>query len=265
LLNVAAWAQQGPSFKSVSGAEKGVLKHDLALARLAAGLEDWLTGRSDLAAIKATLAAVKSDLGQATTLPKDVAARSSKAEQGLLAAVAGFTAEQSPDSEGQRALFESLNGYTRDRSVALLEWRISNNRQLRSAAQKGAAQARYLDWEAAWLPLWKAEVDITYRLQKSVLHSSKAEKDNGPAFVRELLALQGKANAVPVPKELAALQEVAVRRLTLLARTAEQLNRLGRGESRGALTRVRRLNKEQTELGRQLQDQRLDILVGLAK
>lgn len=265
MLSLAVGAQQGATLQTVAAAERGVLKHDYALARLAAGLEDWLTGRSDLAAIKATLAAVKSDLGQATALPKDAAARLGKAEQGLLAAVAGFTAEQSPDAEGQRALFESLNGFTRDRSVALLEWRIGNNLQLKSAAQKGSARARYLDWEAAWLPLWKAEVDITYRLQKSVLQSFKTQEDNGSAFVRELLAVQSKANAVSVPKELSALQEVAVRRLTLLARTAEQLNRLGRGESRGALTRVRRLNKEQTELGRQLQDQRLAILVGLAK
>lgn len=229
---------------------------------MAAGLEDWLTGRQGLQATRQLLAAVRADLRSPLSLPKPLTRRVSQAEDGLLQAVTAFTSENAPDAEGQRALFGKLNGLTRERAVAVLEWRSSNNQKLRAGQAGGTAKARYLAWEAGWLPLWKAEVDLTYRLQAHVLSGSK---EQGKGFVRELLALQAKAAAVPTGKELGGLQDLAVRRLTLLARTAEQLDRLGRGESRGALTRVRRLNKEQTELGKQLQDQRMATLSALAR
>ena len=146
--------------------------------------------------------------------------------------------------------------------MALLQWRAAYNESLRKSTKKDSARARYLTWESAWLPLWKSEVDITYRLQKSVL--AKGGPAQGAGFVRELLALQAKAAAVPAASELESLQEVALRRLTLLARTAEQLDRLGRGESRGAVTRVRRLSKDLTGLAEQLQDQRLAMLKAIA-
>jgi hypothetical protein len=250
----------------VAAAEKGVQRHDRALAQLAVTLEDWLTGRVDLAAMNATLKSSKSELGEPMNLPREVAAKVSAAESGLVTSVSSFSAQRAPDAEGQRALFGRLNGFTRDRAMALLDWRASNNRVLSRGAKKETAGSRFLQWEAAWLPLWRAEVDITFRLQKSVLEPSKTQDSaKTSSFVRELLKLQATASAVKVPKELESLQDLALRRVTLLARTAEQLDRLGRGESRGALTRVRRLNKEQADLGRQLQEQRLAILASLTK
>ncbi len=237
-------------------------KHDQALARLAGGLEDWLTGRQGLQATRQLLDGVGRELRTPLALPKPIAARVSQSESGLLQAVKAFTSESAPDAEGQRALFRQLNELTRNRAVAVLEWRSANNARLRAVAAKGSGRARYLAWEAGWLPLWKAEIDLTYRLQAHVLSGAQGQSGG---FVRELLGLQAKAGEVATAKELQNLQELAVRRLTLLTRTAEQLDRLGRGESRGALTRVRRLNKEQTELGKQLQDQRLATLSALAR
>lgn len=234
--------------------------HDQALATLAVGLEDWLAGRVELVTMKATLSQSKTKLSQALSLPKALASKVEKSESGLLIAVTGFTAEQAPDADGQRELFRQLNVFTRDRSLALLEWRFDNNARLRKAAKKGSAAARFLDWEAAWLPLWRSEIELTFRLQKSAL-----DKTESASLVREVLAVQSKAASLAPSKELVPLQEMAAQRLTLLARTAEQLERLGKGESRGALTRVRRLSKEQAELGRKLQDQRLALLNSLAK
>lgn len=219
-------------------------------------------GRSSLDAMQKVVAGTKTELKQPLSLPKDVSSQVVQAELGLINAVSSFTANKAPDSQAQRSLFESLNTHTRSRALALLQWRTQNNRSL---SQKRHHQARtnFLAWESAWLPLWKAEVDITYRLQKNAL--SRSQSSSSSNFVREVLALQAQANAIKTPKELSALQDIASRRLTLLARTAEQLDRLGRGESRGAITRIRRLNKEQSELGNQLQEQRLSQLSVLAK
>ncbi len=194
-------------------------------------------------------------------LPQELAARVSKAEQGMLDAVGGFTASQAPDAEGQKALFQRLNGFTRDRSNALLEWRGAANARFKQGSKPGTPRARYQAWEAAWLPLWKSEIDITYRLQADALKASRSEKAS--SYVREILALQRQAAAVVTPKELQELQDLSLRRLTVLARTAEQLQRLSEGESRGALTRVRRLSKELSDLGRQMQEMRLARLSAL--
>lgn len=262
LLALPGQAQSAVTVKQVAQAEARVQKHDQALARLANGLEDWLAGRADLAAMKATVAAVKSQLSQPLSLPSEVSTRVTQAEQGLLSAVNGFTTARAPDAEGQRALFEQLNVFTRDRSLALLHWRVRNNEQLRKQHKPGTQGSRYLEWEAAWLPLWKSEVDLSYRLQKSALSQKEGQS---AGFVRELLSLQSQAAAVNTPQELQALQEISLRRLTVLARTAEQLGRLQRGESRGAVSRVRRLSKELAELGQQLQERRLGFLNTMAK
>ena len=266
LVLLLCWgpAARAQTFSSVAAAEKGVQQHDKSLANLVTGLEDWLTGRSELAAFRKVIAGVKTGLTRPLALPKNVSSQVSAAEQGVLKAVGSFLAEKEPDAEGQRALLQSLNGFTHDRSLALLAWRETNNRAL-LAANKGKAAQAYLKWESAWLKLWKSETEITYRLQKDVLSSGKSQGIDGALYVRELLALQTKAAAVSVPPAAEALQDMAVRRLTLLARTAEQLGRLGRGESRGALTRVRRLNKEQAELSSSLQEKRLALLSTLAK
>jgi hypothetical protein len=247
----------------VVAAEKGVQSHDRALARLAAGLEDWLSGRGELAAFGKTLRQVKADLGKSAGLPRGTAAQVEAAERSLLASVSSFAAQRAPDAEGQRAMFQSLNNATRERALALLDWRAGNNAGLRKSARERSAR-EYLVWEAAWLPLWKSETEIGYRLQKAFLQKTPVE-GAGSALIRELLALQARASEVPAGKSVQGLQELAVRRLTLLARTAEQLDRLGRGATHGAITRVRRLNKEQTELVRQLQEQRLAILTALAR
>lgn len=248
----------------MASAEKGVQEHDQALSALAVGLEDWLAGRVTLANFKTILTQTRTKLSRQLALPKTTGDRVAKAETGLVAAVAAFAAEQAPDAEGQRSLFERLNTFTRDRSMALLEWRTSNNATLRKGVRKGSALARYLEWEAAWLPLWKSEIDLTFRLQKNALAKSES-KGKASGLVREILAVQTRASALTPSKELTSLHEMAAQRLTLLARTAEQLERLGRGESRGALTRVRRLSKEQAELGRKLQEQRLALLTSLTQ
>lgn len=253
---------QTVSFSGVAGAEKAVQRHERALAKLAAGLEDWLTGRQGVQATRQRIQAVAQELKSPLPLPATVSARVRQAESGLLQAVTAFLAESAPDADGQRALFAKLNSFTRERALAVLGWRSTNSQRLRASTPKGSSRSRYLVWEAGWLPLWQAEVELTYRLQAHVLSGSQS---GGGGFVREVLAIQARASEIAAPGELQGLQELALRRLTLLARTAEQLNRLGRGESRGALTRVRRLNKEQTELGQQLQERRLAALLQLAR
>lgn len=220
-----------------------------------------MAGRSDLAALKATLSQARTKLSTPLSLPKSLSDKVARSEAGLLAAVGSFAAEQAPDADGQRKLFERLNSFTRERSLALLEWRSNNNASLRKSASQGSPAARFLSWESAWIPLWKSEIELTYRLQKSALTSSQG-KERPSTLVREILAVQSQAASLTPSKELASLQEMASQRLTLLARTAEQLDRLG--HSRGALTRVRRLSKEQAELGRKLQEQRLALLMSLA-
>lgn len=261
-LSLSLSAQES-SFPATLKAEQALQRHDQALAKLATGLEDWLSGRSDLKTIQTTVAASKLELNNTLSLSRETSSQVLAAQQGIVQAVSGFTANTTPSAEGQRALFARLNDYTRARSMALLQWRSNNNRRLLEANRQHRARADYLAWEAAWIPLWKSEIDITYRLQKQALSSGTAAPGN--SFVREILALQSQASAVALPQQHTALQELSVRRLTVLARTAEQLDRLGQGESRGAVTRIRRLTKEQSSLDVALQKERLSVLSKLSK
>lgn len=259
----AAWAAPASGFAEYLRSEKSVQRHERALAVLASALEEWLSGRQGVDATHKVLGTVRNDLKAKLELPQAVVSKVQGAEKQLVDSVDRFLRNSSPDAAGQRALFEALNASTRNRALGLLQWRASINQALVKKYSFGA-RAAYLTWEAGWIAIWKEEVELTYRLQKAFLDSQGRQSVEGKSFVRELLALQAKADKLAVPASLSGLSELAVRRLTLLARAAEQLDRVGAG-SRGALARLRKLNKEQIEADRQLQDKRLETLTKLAK
>lgn len=263
VLTCAAGAGPATEISAYLSAEKSVQRHERALAMLAAAVEEWLSGRQGLEATQTVLRSVRAELKAKLHLPQAVATKVQSSEKQLVDSVERFLRNSSPDAAGQKALFESLNAATRDRALGLLQWRASRNQALAKQYSTGA-RAAYFAWEAGWLTIWKEEVQLTYRLQKAFLDSQGRQAVEGKSFVRELLALQSKADKLAVPASLSGLSELAVRRLTLLARAAEQLDRVGAG-SRGALTRLRKLNREQMEADRQLQDKRLETLSKLSK
>lgn len=263
VLTGVAWAAPSAEISGYLRSEKSVQRHERALAVLASAIEEWLSGRQGLEATQKVLGTVRTELKAKLELPQAVVSKVQSSEKRLLDSVDRFLRNSSPDAAGQRALFESLNAATRDRALTLLEWRSSRNQALAKQFSSGP-RAAYFAWEAGWLAIWKEEVQLTYRLQKAFLDSQGRQAVEGKSFVRELLALQSKADKLAVPASLSGLSELAVRRLTLLARAAEQLDRVGAG-SRGALTRLRKLNREQMEADRQLQDKRLETLSKLSK
>ncbi len=233
-------------------------RHDRALAGLVSALEEWLSGRLGAEPTRKAVKALRGELQSKLDLPAPVASAVRTSEDRMLISVERFLGQTSPDAEGQRSLFEALNGATRDRADALLRWRISRNAEL-AKSNKSGTKGHYLTWESRWLEIWRSEVDVTFRLQKAFLQSQVDQGASGQSYVGELLALQSKAEKVTAPAGLESLSNLAKKRLTLLARAAEQLERVGAG-SRGALTRLRKLNKEQIEMTRQMQDQRLEVL-----
>ena len=260
-LLLAIPGQTAPSsadFSRYLSAERSISRHDRALTELVSTLEEWLAGRQSADATKKKVASLKSELQGKLELSGSVAATVKSSQQRTLSAVEKFLAQSAPDAEGQRALFETLNAATRDRATALLAWRSGQNASLAKAAK--GSRATYLAWERRWIEVWKGEVDITYRLQKAFLST---QGGSGAGFVRELLALGAKADKIAASKELDALSGLAKKRLTLLARAAEQLDRVGSG-SRGALTRLRKWGKEHAVLTKEMQEQRLVILGKLA-
>lgn len=258
MSTVVLAAPSDAGFSHYLAAERSVQRHDRALAGLVSALEEWLSGRQGAEPTRKAVRALRVELGSKLDLPGPVAKTVRTSQDRMLSSVERFLAQTSPDAEGQRSLFEALNGATRDRAEALLRWRFSRNAEL-SKSRKSGPKSHYLTWEARWLEIWKSEVDVTFRLQKAFLQSQAGQGASGQSYVGELLALQAKAEKVTAPKDLEALSNLAKKRLTLLARAAEQLERVGAG-SRGALARLRKLNKEQTEMTRQMQEQRLGVL-----
>lgn len=249
------------SFESYLAGERSLQKHDGALAELASAVEEWLSGRQGVEATLGRVRKLRSQFQANLDLPNPVAAPVRAAQDRMVSSVERFLAQTTPDAQGQRALFETLNHATHDRAVALLGWRTTQNQRLAKHHQSGG-RGRYLAWESRWLGIWKKEVDITHRLQKAFLQTQAGNRASSEGFVGELLALQSQAGKVATPPELTNLSLLGQKRLTLLARAAEQLERVGSG-SRGALTRLRKLNKEQAEMTRQLESQRLQVLVDL--
>ncbi len=245
------------------GSEESLRVHDNALVRLAGELESWLGGRQNQAVTKKSVETVGRVLTRPLELPSKTKEKIVAAEAVLLRGVSRFLAESHPDMEGQRRLFQEINSAVRDRQMAVLEWRVSANRDL-IGQTKNVKSLHWLSWEASWLPLWKSEVELTYALQRTFLERRDADEAELTSLVGSILRLQQQGRLVGTPAELTKLQELAEGRLTLLARTAEQLIRLRRvGESRGALTRIRRLSRDQAELSQQLQEARLQALRSL--
>ena len=256
-------AAPDPGFSDYLRSEKSIQRHERSLASLSLALEEWLSGRQGVEATRKSLQVVKAELATKLELPQASANKILTSEKQMVDSAERFLRAATPDAAGQLALFESLNASTRDRAIGLLQWRTSKNRELAKKSPNGV-RATYLAWEANWLAIWKEEAEIAYRLQKAFLSSQGRQSSDGKPFVRELLALQTKAGALKAPPSLSAMSELALKRLTLLARAAEQLERVGAG-SRGALTRLRKLHREQVEADRQLQDQRLETLSQLTK
>lgn len=246
------------------GAEQSLRVHDNALVRLAGELEAWLGGRQNQATTKKSVEVLGRELSRPLELPSEAKKKIAAAETVLLRGVNRFLSESQPDLEGQRRLFQEINSAIRDRQLAVLQWRVSVNRALIGASQSVKA-LHWFTWEASWLPLWKSEVDLTYSLQSAFLARRDTDDAELTRLVGGILRLQQQARLVGTPTELANLQQLAQGRLTLLARTAEQLMRLRRaGESRGAMTRIRRLSRDQAEISQKLQDARLAALRSLA-
>lgn len=261
-LAPSALAQtKGSSFERYLAAERSLQKHDVALAELASAVEEWLSGRQGVQATLGRVRKLRAQFQAELDLPSQVAASVRAAQDRMVSSVERFLAQTTPDASGQRTLFEALNRATHERAVTLLGWRTTQNQKLAKHHQSGL-RGRYLAWESRWLGIWEKEVDITHRLQTAFLQTQAGNRASSEGFVRELLALQSQADKVATPPELANLSVLGQKRLTLLARAAEQLERVGSG-SRGALTRLRKLNKEQAEMTRQLESQRLQVLAAL--
>lgn len=239
--------------------ETRVAHNEATWQKVAGSLEEWLSGRRDLAAMKADLVTAQKAIGSRPVVAGEVGRRVYQAERAMLAAVQGFVFQKEPSATSQRALFRTLNDLSRERALGLLDWR-SEQARLHSRSA-GPSAAPYWAWELAWLPRWRQEVELTHRLQSSALAEGGAS--SGQGIVGDLLRLQSEASASTPAAPLAPLQETALQRLTVLARTAEQLERLSRSESRGALTRIRRLSRELAQLNGRLQEQRRAFLAAL--
>ena len=81
----------------------------------------------------------------------------------------------------------------------------------------------------------------------------------------EPLAVRALAENIACPSNLETLDATATERLTLLTRTAEQLLRLEKRSSSGALTRVRRLSRQLSEITAKFQADRLKTLASVVK
>lgn len=236
--------------------ESEVSRHEEALSGLALSTEEWLSGRLKQQQMLTRLAHSESALGSYLNLPKPVATQAFAAEQKMLRETRRFVEAKEPDSEGQKALFLKLGGLQESRTKSLLNWRLGQNKAL----ARGGRPSEYLAWEAHWLPLWLEEATLTRKLQLALLSDDETGVKEKKDILRSLLRLRVKGEKVQVGSQLQELQALSQERLTILARTAEQLIRMEKRKSRGALTRVRRLSKKLTRLTQEFQGKRLKQL-----
>lgn len=243
LTTLPAWAQT--SYKEV---ETELYARESTLAEMANALETWLSGRATLEHTQSTIKSARSKLASAAPVRG-----LGEFEETIATEITTFLNGKEHTAEGQRRLFSKLGQATRDRSLALIEWR-----QAEIAKLKG--ESDWKSWETSWLPLWKDEAELTYELQLKLLDPEKFSKAENSALLRKLLALQTQAQKIEASQDLEKLQSLSVERLTVLARAAEQLLRMDRTQSRGAVTRVRRLSKRLDALTREFRQLRLKAL-----
>ena len=256
LFFVLPVSAESSSFQRFVETEQQVLSHERQLSKMASILEEWLSGRAKRSALLETLKEVESATSRPPNLSKAAqnTVRSSEAE--MIRLVRNFATAEDPDGDGQRRLFSGMSRTTEKRTQALLSWRIQTVSEL--LKQKlSAAQKSQLVWEAAWYPIWSEETKYTRLLQAGLLEEATSEEGE---ILKGLLALRVRAQAIQCPERLADLQKLSLERLTILARTAEQLLRLEKRKSRGALTRVRRLSRKLSELTELFQARRFELL-----
>ncbi len=233
-------------------------RHEGALAVLAESLEEWLAGRMKQVALVQKLEGISKTLSSYRGLDSTVFSQVAGLEQKMLDRTLAFAKTDSPDSDGQRALFLSLSELNEKRNLALLGWRSKRVSELLAVDLPSPAHS-YFRWEAGWLPLWTEEVRLTGELQRRLLDSGDDSQSNTD-ILKGLLRLRARAESIAVPDAYAPLNSLSKKRLTLLARTGEQLLRMDERKSRGALTRVRRLSRQLSELTEEFQLRRLAIL-----
>ena len=244
------------SFQRFVKTEKQILSHEQQLSKMASALEEWLSGRSKRSVLLETLKQVESATSRPPSLPAMTQKAVESSERDMLRLVREFATSKDPDGDGQRRLFSGMSQTTEKRTLALLSWRTATVKELLSR-KLPADRASQLTWEAAWYPIWAEEAKYTRRLQAGLLEEATRDQSD---ILKGLLALRVRAQAIPCPPRLTELQKMSLERLTLLARTAEQLLRLEKRQSRGALTRVRRLSRKLSDLTEQFQSRRLELL-----
>lgn len=239
-------------------AERQLLQQEQALSRLADGLEEWLAGRLAKEQLLIKLEEVSQDLKECPGLPRDSSRKLLRLERTMLDKARSFATRNKPDGEGQRELFLSLSSLNEERTLLLLEWRTRQLTELLADSTPAELHAHYR-WEASWLPLWREEAVLTRKLQQGLLNEGPDQADHR-AILQSLLRLRSRAEAVAPPALDRELHRLCLERLVILARTAEQLLRLEKRKSRGALTRVRRLSKRLSALTEEYQEKRLHVL-----
>jgi hypothetical protein len=249
---------QTPSYPEFLSAEREVYAHEESLSTVAESLEEWLAGRQKKAELAGHLTSARKSLTPYRKIPKKYSGPLLQSELGILDRINEFSRSEEPDGEGQRRLFLGLSEFNEKRSLTLLEWRQAQAGHFLAGPQSEEIHG-YFRWEASWLPIWKEEAGLTRRLQKGLL-DTKGEDGQQTEVLKELLRLRSRADKVACPEAYRNVQDLSKERLTVLARTAEQLLRLEQRKSRGAVTRVRRLSRKLTEITKKFQTERLEIL-----
>lgn len=218
---------------------------------MASGLEKWLSGRASLASTKNLLGeVVEPTLTRRGPLPE-----LKKTELSMVSSVKAFLNRDSHTADSQRELFGMLGRLNRDRSLVLAKWRTQQLEQLAKSAPKG--QAAWIDWERQWLPIWEEEAELTYQLQLKLLKPKESTSEQNTALLRKVLALQLRGQGVLAKGDMEKVQGLSQKRITVIARAAEQLVRLERSGSRGAVRQVRKLSKKLDALTSEFREARL--------
>ena len=257
-LSCAVAAQPTPS--TYLAAEKEIARHEDRLTQVAEGLESWLAGRTDQAAFQQLIENAQAGPATYRRLDPKTAQAVGLYEKELLRRIHAFANVKAPDSDGQRALFLRLGELTESRTRALMSWRQKELRQL-LASDLTSEQHAYYRWQFSWTEIWDREADLTSELEHAFL--GEDDSTSPQELLRALLKLRLRADSTACPKTLLGLDALSKERLTVLTRTAEQLLRLKERRSSGALTRVRRLSRQLSELTQKFRNQRIVRLESL--
>lgn len=243
---------------SFASFERRMYQHDQALAEVSQSLEEWLSGRLEQ---RAFLRRLEEQKRAFTALPGKAGDSIRSSELRMVEAMAEFAGAKQPTAAGQQKLFLKLGELNCRRSVEYLQWR---ERELKSllAGKPLSSTGEYLAWEAAWNPIWLEEARLTLSLQQGML-SGAGSGQEGKKVLQGLLKLSERGAKIKAPETAKELQTLALDRVAVLARTAEQLIRLEARQSRGALTQVRRLSRKLSSLTEEFQGKRLRIVQNL--